>query len=306
MRADIRCIPCTVRAALDMAEKASNDRWEALIILRRTLQFLSEVDYFGKTPAELHTTVSRIVKKVSGNSDPFKSIKEECNKRALKLISSLMDVAENLDSVERLKVMIKASVYGNAMDFEVEDYDFKLEEFESKLMRCIEERPIINDVDELLILLKNSDRIIYLLDNAGEVVFDKLLIHEIAQLFKCRIVAVVKERPVLNDATLEDANMIGLTEICRVISTGEDHIGIHLDTSSSEFKEALRESDLVIAKGQGNYETLTEYRSLIKKPICHLFRVKCKVVSDYMRVPVNTDVISVWRPGLQNKETSAR
>jgi uncharacterized protein with ATP-grasp and redox domains len=298
MKAGVKCIPCTVRAALDMAEKASNDERKALIILRKTLWFLSAVDSLEKTPAELHTTVSRIVKEVTGNPDPFKSIKEECNKRALKLASSLTKMVNNLDRLERLKVMFKASVYGNAMDFEIEDYDFKLEEFESNLAKCLDRDPIINDLDELLVLLKNSERIIYLLDNAGEIVFDKLLIQEVTQLFKCKIVAVVKQSPVLNDVTVEDASMVGLPDICEVISTGEDRIGVHLDTSSPAFKEALRTSDLVIAKGQGNFETLTEYRSIIKKPICHLFRVKCKVVSNYMKVPVNTDVISVWKPGL--------
>ena len=126
MKAGVKCIPCTVRAALDMAEKASNDERKALIILRKTLWFLSAVDSLEKTPAELHTTVSRIVKEVTGNPDPFKSIKEECNKRALKLASSLTKMVNNLDRLERLKVMFKASVYGNAIDFEFEDYDFKL------------------------------------------------------------------------------------------------------------------------------------------------------------------------------------
>ncbi|MEM2902394.1 MAG: ARMT1-like domain-containing protein [Candidatus Bathyarchaeia archaeon] len=298
MKAGIGCVPCTVRAALDMAEKASKDEREVLIILRKTLRFLSAVDYFEKTPAELHTIVSRIVKEVTGNPDPFKSIKQECNKRALKLIASLTKMMEGLDSLERLNLMIKASVYGNAMDFEVEGYDFKLEEFELNLAKCVERNPIINDVGKLLILLKNSGKIMYLLDNAGEIVFDKLLIQEISQLFKCKIVAVVKQSPVLNDATIEDANMVGLTDVCEVISTGDDHIGVHLDTSSLAFKESVEMSNLLIAKGQGNFETLTEYRSMIKKPICHLFKVKCKVVSDYMKVPVNSDVVSVWKPSV--------
>ena len=123
-----------------------------------------------------------------------------------------------------------------------------------------------------------------LADNAGEIVFDRLLIE---QLPIDRVTVAVRGYPVINDATLDDAETAGLTDIVDVISNGSDAPGTLLDDCSEAFRSRFEEADLIIAKGQGNYETLAQS----PRPIFFLLRVKCPVVARDLDYPVGSMVV---------------
>jgi hypothetical protein len=142
-------------------------------------------------------------------------------------------------------------------------------------------------------VLIRSKKVVYLLDNAGEIVFDKYFIKMINENFPVKVYAAVKEGPILNDATVEDARQIGLEEVAEVITTGNDDIGLNLEESSKEFLDHIRTADLIIAKGQGNYESLTEVEHLLPKPIVYIMRAKCSLVADTLGVPRNGNVVKV-------------
>ena len=123
--------------------------------------------------------------------------------------------------------------------------------------------------------------------------FDKLLINVIKKTYSCDVWAVVKGGPVINDALMEDAKEVKLTSTAHVISTGNDHIGVELETASEEFLGHLRASDIILAKGQGCYETLTEFESELKIPICYLLKAKCAIVAEDLGVPLNSSVVKI-------------
>ncbi|MFY9402150.1 MAG: ARMT1-like domain-containing protein, partial [Candidatus Omnitrophota bacterium] len=124
--------------------------------------------------------------------------------------------------------------------------------------------------------LKNAKSILYLADNAGEVVFDRILIEEIKKKYPGKIIFyAVKEKPIINDALLEDALFCGIDRVARIISNGTDAPGTILSLCSSDFKKIYKSADMVISKGQGNFESLSK----AKKEIFFLFMVKCPVVA---------------------------
>jgi uncharacterized protein with ATP-grasp and redox domains len=129
------------------------------------------------------------------------------------------------------------------------------------------------------------------LDNAGEIVFDRFLIKVITDHYPIRVTAAVKSSPILNDATMEDAEEAELKEVARVITTGNDCIGTDLEESSPEFLDTLHKADLVIAKGQGNYESITEFQDAMPKPLFYVLRAKCVLVAERLEVPLQGNVV---------------
>ena len=153
-------------------------------------------------------------------------------------------------------------------------------------VRSVEEQPFVGDVQAFQRHAERAERILYLADNAGEIVIDRLLVEALGP---GKVTVVVRGQPVINDATLEDAEAAGLTEICTVVSNGDDVPGTILERCTSEVQSLFQTADLVISKGQGNYETLSEN----PREIYFLFKVKCPVIGDDIGHPVGTQVL--WK-----------
>lgn len=297
MKSKLRCLPCTIRTARDIAERATEDQDLRKEIIFRTMKWLEEnsSNYSEKTPTVLHTKVCQIAKEVTGNQDPFSNVKKISNDRAKEALPAVKEIIQNQkEPLETFKIALKASIYGNAIDFEVEEHEFDPEDIKPEMMKCMKGELSIDDTEELLKTLEDSEKVLYLLDNAGEIVFDALLIDEIQKRFSCNITSVVKEEPVLNDATKEDARDIGLDENTEVITTGDDFVGVHPKTVSEEFLTRLESSDLVIAKGQGNYESVTEIP--LNSPICYILKAKCKEIAEDLDVPIMGNVVKMVNP----------
>jgi len=248
-------------------------------------------------PAVLHTKVCTTAKMITGNPDPFSGLKRFSNEQALKMLPSLEKmIEESSDAKEAFQLAVKTAICGNAIDFEVENYDFSMERFDTQFLSCIEKDFAVDHTVLLMKQLERSKKIIYILDNAGEIVFDKLLINLIKRTYGCEVWAAVKEKPVVNDALLDDAERVGLTSVAQVITTGNDHIGVELDSSSETFLNHLTTSDLIIAKGQGCYETLTELESSLNVPVYYLLIAKCPVVAEDLAVPMGSSVVKFSNP----------
>lgn len=293
MKAHLLCIPCTLRAAYDISRRATNN-WE---IQRRavieTLKWLSEEGemLLDITPAIMHTRAFKIIQRVSGNSDPFMHLKKISNSLAMKVTPILKHEINSRKATEALKLAALGAVCGNSIDFEVEGYYASIRDLENTLLNCLKGSLMIDETDRLIDTLSKSKRILYLVDNAGEIVFDKLFIGTIAENYPIKIVAAVKSGPILNDATMEDALDVGLHEVAEVITTGNDSIGLNLEESSEDFRKELKEADIIIAKGQGYYESLTEVEDTLNKPITYMLRAKCPVVAKSLNVPQGSNII---------------
>ena len=193
------------------------------------------------------------------------------------------------DDLERLRKKVLAAIAGNVIDFGAYSVEVDIEKM---IEETLNGTLALDNSRELLDDLKNKDvkKVLYICDNAGEIIFDRVLMEEIKKYGK-EIVAVVKGKPILNDATLEDAKIAKIDEIGRVITTGSDIIGVILEECSSEFIKEFETADIIVAKGMGNYESLTEYEDRIKKPIYYILKAKCKPVADHIGVNVGDNVL---------------
>ncbi|MBN2322986.1 MAG: DUF89 family protein [Spirochaetes bacterium] len=264
------CLPCFIRQALEAAQLASADERTTEEVLRRSLRRLSDLP-FDKTPPHIVKEIHRIVRDLVKLEDPYKELKVRYNKMALDLLPLLREAVSA--SEDRLQTAARLAVAGNVIDFGHlnSDFDISLNEvIEDSL-----ERPItINRTEDLRLDLERADRILYLTDNAGEIVFDRLLIEEIDRHNE-RVILGVRGVPIINDATLSDARQAGLSDMVTVMGNGSDAPGTILEECDGPFRKAFEKADLVIAKGQGNYETLSETPG----NIYFLLKVKCPSIA---------------------------
>jgi len=294
MKGELLCLPCTVRTALDIAVKATGDVRLREELVVETMKWLSQTpNVLNGTPAAFHTHVQRMAKRITGNADPFRELKKASNEIALRAVKVLEKRCTILDFSDAFRLAALGAIWGNTIDFEVEEHKFRMDELESNLCACLDGALAVDDTPKLVKALQRSKDVVYLLDNAGEIVFDKFFIKVIADHFPAKVYAVVKSGPILNDATMDDAEQVGLKEVAKVVTTGNDHIGTNLDESSKEFLEHLHAADVVIAKGQGHYESLTEVESLVPKPIAYVLRAKCSLVADKLGVQRNANIVKI-------------
>ncbi|KYH41047.1 MAG: hypothetical protein AYL33_004950 [Candidatus Bathyarchaeota archaeon B63] len=294
MKSHLLCIPCTVRAAYDIAVKATEDEALQKRIIYETLRWLSgDPSVMEMTPAGLHTYVQRLTCRITGNPDPFKDLKRRSNEVAMRVLPVLERRCRRMNCEDAFRLAVLGTICGNTIDFEVEGHKVSMDGLERQLLGCLDGSLAIDDTHELMNLLSRSETLLYLTDNSGEIVFDRFLMSMIREMYQVEILAAVKGGPVLNDATMEDAEQIRLGEVAEVITTGSDHIGVNLEEASEEFQQSLREADLIIAKGQGNYESITEIHHLLRRPIAYVLRAKCILVAESLGVKQFSNVVKI-------------
>jgi uncharacterized protein with ATP-grasp and redox domains len=268
MRIYLDCIGCFVRQALDAARLATEDEQIHEKVVRKVLRLAAELD-MSQSPPAIGQQIHRLIRNLVSSDDPYRKIKRRFNNLALKLYSELRK--QIVSSSDRLEIAIRLAIAGNIIDFGVNS-----SVNESDLHKAISES-LTADFDSVQLksfrdAIGQAEEIFYLADNAGEIVFDRLLIEQLP----CeKITVVVKGKPVINDATMEDADFAGLTRIVEVIDNGSDAPGTILESCSQRFRDRFENADLLIAKGQGNYETLSD----VDKNIFFILRAKCPVIA---------------------------
>jgi uncharacterized protein with ATP-grasp and redox domains len=280
------CIPCFIKQALNAARFATDDTKIHEIVLRKVLSDVSKMD-LHKTPPEMGALIHRIVKEVSGNEDPYKKVKSKFNQFALELYPKLAKIQNR--SSNPLETAARIAIAGNIIDFGVgTDVDKTL------VLKTIEQTlsdKLFGSVEQFKDAISNASKILYLGDNSGEIVFDRLLIDYLLSIKEPadHITFAVRGKPVINDITITDAEETGMTKIVNVIDNGSDIPGTVINKCSEEFQNYFNEADLVISKGQGNYETLSD----VDKNIFFLLKVKCSVIANDIGCMIGTSVISV-------------
>ncbi len=271
MKVDIECFPCFLRQSVSTLEYVDIPENEKIEIVKSVLTEIEETD-IDRSPAFATTFIYRKIKNLTG-VDPYKEIKERYNDLALGLSSDLRERIKN--TPDPLLTASRLAIAGNIIDFGL----FKSIDMEATIERALSGNIEVDDFDLFRHETEARDTLLYLLDNAGEIVFDLLLIEQLKSMGK-RVIAVVKGGPVINDATIDDAERIGLTKICQVIDNGSDAVGTFTEFCSDEFNEIYNNAALIISKGQGNFETLTGNG----KNIFFLFQAKCDVVARYLGI----------------------
>jgi damage-control phosphatase, subfamily I len=238
--------------------------------------------------ADLGTKRDRIIKQLTSNNDPYERSKRLANAKALKMLPHAKKIVESgYTQQERFKKACLCAIVGNIMEFDIPGHKFTL----NNLSGCFREAAkdlVIDDIDKAYELAKKADSILFLADNAGEIVFDTLLVEQLKNM-GLKVIYAVKGGPVINDATLDDVPVSGMDNLAdEIITTGTDAVGLQKKEVSAEFLKVYEAATLVFAKGMGYAETLTEYK--LTKPHLLLFRTKCVPVANYFLAPRDKNI----------------
>ncbi|MCL0035035.1 ARMT1-like domain-containing protein [Thermodesulfovibrionales bacterium] len=276
MRVHLDCFPCFLKQTVIAARLGTEDEAIQVNILKGVLDEIKATD-MSQPPAYSTTFLHRKMRQLLGK-DPYKEVKSKYNQIALELYPEFKEKVEK--SHDPLWTATRLAIAGNIIDFGI----FTAVDIVGTIDRALNNSIAIDEYLSFRDAVNKNSEVLYLLDNAGEIVFDRLLIEVLSSMGK-KVRAVAKGHPVLNDSTMEDAIEVGLTNICEVFDNGSDCIGTILELTSPEFVQEFIASRFIISKGQGNFETLCSFTpvregSLHGVPqIFFLLQSKCSVVA---------------------------
>ena len=273
MKATLDCLECVAKQALRAARIATDDTATQRKILDETLARIPGMDT-EDSPASLSMTAYQLAAKHSGKADPYAALKKSQNELALSLESAMRQRIRESD--DPLVTALHLAAAGNVIDLGI--LDSHEIDIETVIEEVLHERFAVDHTDALRASLESCEDLLYLLDNAGEIVFDKLLIEELKKV--TTVTAVVKGAPMLNDVIHEDAELVGLTEVCKVIDNGGAFIGSPLNQVPQSFLDRMAAADVIIGKGQGNYETIDDFDG----NVFLILRAKCEIIAKHMGV----------------------
>ncbi|MDD5590346.1 MAG: ARMT1-like domain-containing protein [Dehalococcoidales bacterium] len=281
MQTYLDCIPCLLTQALRAARATTDD----VSIHRRVIDSVAGMVprlSLDLRPPEIAQQFYRLISNITGDADPFREAKIEANRAALSRYTNLKKIVA--DTEDPLFTACKLAIAGNSMDFGNSFGELKIDEI---IDNGLSSHIAVNDYDRFRECISRSQTVIYLGDNAGEILFDRLLIEEILRIKHLDIVFVVREKPIINDVTIDDACMTGMDKIARIIANGSDAPATILSQCSPEMLSLYYSADMIISKGQGNYESLNED----SKSMFFLLRAKCRLIADMLRVKIGDHIL---------------
>ena len=270
MKTELECLPCffgQIRRTLQYAG-VNGERGRATT--RRAASIIEQAS-LDEVPARTTTLIHRLLREETG-VDPYRQVKETYNRLALGRLPGLRRMAA--EAPDRLEASVRIAIAGNVIDFGI----YESVDLDRALADAFRLPLPTEGYRRFARAVGNARRVLYLCDNAGEIVFDRVLLETLRAMGK-DVIAAVKGAPAINDATLADAAAAGLHECATVIDNGNDGIGTLLEACSPRFMDAYRSVDLVLSKGQANYETLAQTGDA---RTFFLFKVKCRVVAAFL------------------------
>ena len=275
MKTFLDCLPCMMSQALRAGRMATDDEKKIKRLLDSIGAMMKDIP-LENTPPETGDIIYKEVRKITGVADPYKKIKELNIQEAISLYPELKEIIRKSDN--KLLIAIRIAIAGNVIDLGV-----------GKEFNIVEDvRIILNqefgifDFNEFVKHLEKANSILYIGDNAGESVFDKILIEEL----KKPVTYVVRDIPVINDVTYEDAIASGINEVAEIISSGSSAPAVIPELCDENFMKKFNAADMVISKGQGNYEGLSN----VERSVFFLLKAKCHVIANDLNVKEN-DII---------------
>lgn len=293
------CIPCLLTVRAREIIRYVKDREEgvnAVIKLTKLVLKLAENVKSGPIGPKIASEAFKFVKEVVKVEDPYKEFKEKSNETARRMLPLFERyIREAEDEEELFRRAVKIAIIGNIIDPGVAYLKGDLQAYVSNV-RNLKLKP--DNTGEILSYVKRAKRIAYFCDNAGEIIFDMNLMRVIKELNpKVEIYAIVRSKPFQNDVTLDEAYRLGLDKIAdKVLPTGSAAPGFILELASRNVIEYIKSCDLLISKGLGNFECLSEYEGYFKKPIAYMLIAKCRPIATELGVEVNSLVAKLVKP----------
>ncbi|HED30213.1 MAG TPA: DUF89 family protein [Prosthecochloris aestuarii] len=276
MDTTLDCIPCFMRQALKAGRLATENEHIHKQLLDYVASIVPDISP-GMTPPEIGDGIYREVRRLTGVDDPFLELKQDNIREALDMLPQLEDLAAR--AADPLQTAVRIAIAGNVIDHGLQR-DFLLENAVGEVLR----QPFaVYDMDDFRSFLDNTSFVLYIGDNAGESVFDRVLISRLQK----PVIYAVRDAPVINDVTMDDAIASGIDTMASIVSSGSTAPGAVPDRCSREFLELFGSAGLVISKGQGNYEALSGFGS----NVFFLLRAKCPVIAGHLGVKVDDIVV---------------
>jgi len=313
MKVSAECVSCLVERAKYECDIVFQSDLEKLRALKAFLRFLSANLSESKTPSFYGTERERLVKRLSGVRDPYRELKQEANA----LAKTLLPVAEAFyrDAEDKMEALVRVAAVANAIEYGVKGYSFSTNAFKANFLSMLRNEKLNWEREAVENAIEEHDAILYLTDNAGEVFFDAFVVREFLKQGKFVVVSP-KSEPVLNDATVEDLkdalSFVGIptastaltaptssTNLADAIEKSEEktkagavsilpsgaYVGVSLEEAPASFLSVLRdERFLVVAKGMGHYEALSEIESAFKGRLLYILKAKCEPVAESIGV----------------------
>lgn len=267
------CVPCLLKQALEASRMVTDDIQKQENVIEETMKILLKYKLYRNAP-DLGREVHQIIKILTGIKDPYYAIKEKDLKAAKKAYPYLKDFIKNREN--SLYWAVKIAATGNHIDAAL----YSNVNIENCIVKELEKEFSICDIEILERKLETALNILIIGDNTGETVFDKVMIEKFTGV---NVTYGVRSEPIINDVTEKDAFDSGLGEVCKVVSTGCSAPGAILDDCSDEFIDIYRKADIIISKGQGNFEALSEETG----NLFFLLKAKCPMISRKLNVNLN-------------------
>lgn len=271
MKISYECGPCFLRQAREAMDLSTDDEELKMEIMEEIFKFLSDNFKLDTNSNSTGSLMHNLIKQKTGCMDPYRNEKIEGNEIALKYLPDVKKILEEDDSLEN---HVKIAIIGNILDFGAFTLD---DDIEGVIKDALKKDLTVKDIEEFESSLRTNDKVLYLVDNTGEIVFDKLLLSKIRE-YGLDITIAVKSEPILNDACMAEALDAGLDEYGEIVEIGCGTVGYVDSEISDEFREIFNDHKFIISKGMGNYEGLTEI-DLSDKDIYFLLCAKCNTIS---------------------------
>lgn len=279
MKSELECLTCILRQGVTTTRLTRAEPKRQLQAVRKILHYLHTIKDLSVSPAELSTPAYRIVKEITGTADPYYELKLKSSRHTKNHLEEIMEIIRK--STHPLWTAGHLAVIGNTIDFGIFEADDI--NIERDLITFLRQPLAIDDFQKFEKMLSGKKEILYICDNAGEIYFDYFFSREILRAFKhLNIFFVVRSFPVINDATLQEAREAGLDTVGTILTTGNDEIGLPLDKVNPDIMKIWERKPLIISKGQGNFETLNQY----KGDIFFLLKAKCPIVARELEVNI--------------------
>jgi uncharacterized protein with ATP-grasp and redox domains len=281
LRASYDCIPCAIGSLINLFKKGLVSEHKQEPAMRALLDYLSKIE-FNQPPPQIGQQMHRIIRQVLNNPDPYYDIKQKFNRLMLDNYPDLKKLVDEADNP--FQMALRLAIAGNVIDYGPNhpfDINKTLEQAKSIVLA-------IDDSRALQASLSQAKTLLYLGDNAGEIVMDRIFLEMINHP---NVYFAVRGAPIINDALIEDAELVGIHKITHLITNGDDAPGTILENTSAEFRDIFKQADLVISKGQGNLEGLQG----IDKNIYFVLMTKCDHVANYLGVKKGDFIVKLAR-----------
>jgi len=294
LKVSARCAKCLFSRGVTQTLLATDNVEIQFKVINALLSLFQREFNEDSIPAVIGTARERLIRTISGNDDPYKKTKDTSNQVALQFESYLeKKIASINDAYERFRFCVLCAIVGNVIEFNILENEITLDTLGGKLeglLDLVEEDLVIDDIKVFHDFLVPGMKILYLTDNAGEILFDKFLIRELRDR-GIKVTVAVKGGPAMNDAMMGDAIKVGLHKLknVKLITTENDVVGLIPEEMTINFKLNLEDADLLLMKGMAHFECLYKEKTL-GKPIFYLFRTKCYTVATQLQVDIGKNV----------------